>query len=59
MKPDTYDLIDSNAGGFFGPFLKFSGFDALEVQGKSDEDVVVFIDGVNHKVQIIVEEGAV
>ncbi len=53
ISPTTNSVIDSNAGGFFGPFLKFAGYDALEVQGKSDEDVVVYIDGVNHKVQIM------
>ncbi len=52
VSPTTNSVMDSNAGGFFGPFLKFSGFDAIELQGKSDEDVVVFIDGVNHKVEI-------
>jgi aldehyde:ferredoxin oxidoreductase len=44
--------MDSNVGGFFGPFLKFSGFDAVELQGKAEKDVIVFIDGINHKVEI-------
>ncbi|MBN1650431.1 MAG: hypothetical protein JW857_03830 [Bacteroidales bacterium] len=52
ISPQTNIPIDSNVGGFFGPFLKFSGFDALEIQGKAEEDVIVFIDGVNHKVEI-------
>jgi aldehyde:ferredoxin oxidoreductase len=52
LSPQTNSVMDSNVGGFFGPFLKFSGFDALEIQGKSDEDVIVFIDGINHKVEI-------
>ncbi|MCD6557373.1 MAG: hypothetical protein J7K64_09285, partial [Bacteroidales bacterium] len=39
-------------GGYFGPFLKFSGFDALELQGKAEKDVIIFIDGVNHKISI-------
>ena len=29
--------IDSNVGGYFGPYLKFGGWDALEVQGKLEE----------------------
>ena len=37
---------------FFGPFLKFSGFDAIEIQGKAQNDVIVYIDGINHKVEI-------
>ncbi|MEI6047312.1 MAG: aldehyde ferredoxin oxidoreductase C-terminal domain-containing protein [Bacteroidota bacterium] len=52
LSPQTNSVIDSNVGGFFGPFLKFSGFDALEIQGKSEKDVIVFIDGINHKVEI-------
>jgi aldehyde:ferredoxin oxidoreductase len=52
ISPQTDSVMDSNVGGFFGPFLKFSGFDALEIQGKADKDVIVFIDGVNHKVEI-------
>ena len=45
--------MDSNVGGFFGPFLKFSGFDAIELQGKAREDVIIFIDGVNHQIEIL------
>ena len=52
ISPQTNLVIDSNVGGFFGPFLKFSGFDAFEIQGKSETDIIVFIDGVNHKVSI-------
>ncbi len=37
--------VDSNVGGYFAPFLKFSGFDALEIQGKAEEDVIIYIDG--------------
>ncbi|HPR58481.1 MAG TPA: aldehyde ferredoxin oxidoreductase C-terminal domain-containing protein [Bacteroidales bacterium] len=52
ISPQTDIPIDSNVGGFFGPFLKFSGFDVIEIQGKADKEVIVFIDGVNHKVEI-------
>lgn len=52
ISPQTNSVMDSNVGGFFGPFLKFSGFDAIELQGKADKDVIIFIDGVNHKVEI-------
>jgi len=45
LSPQTDIPIDSNVGGYFGPLLKFSGFDALELQGKSDRDVILFIDG--------------
>jgi aldehyde:ferredoxin oxidoreductase len=44
--------MDSNVGGYFGPYLKFSGFDALEIQGKSQSPAVVFIDGVNQAITL-------
>ena len=53
ISPQTNIPIDSNVGGHFGPFVKFSGFDGIEIQGKAKNDnTIVFIDGVNHKVQI-------
>ena len=52
LSPQTNSVMDSNVGGFFGPFLKFSGFDAIEIQGKANKDVIIFIDGINHKVEI-------
>ena len=52
ISPQTNIPIDSNVGGFFGPFLKFSGFDAIELQGKAENDIMIFIDGVNHRVEI-------
>ncbi|HUX37384.1 MAG TPA: aldehyde ferredoxin oxidoreductase C-terminal domain-containing protein, partial [Rectinemataceae bacterium] len=45
LSPMTGVPIDSNVGGYFGPYLKFAGFDALEVQGKADKETIVFIDG--------------
>ncbi len=45
LSPLTENVIDSNVGGYFAPFLKFSGFDALEIQGKAKEDVIIYIDG--------------
>ncbi len=50
--PLTENVIDSNVGGYFSPFLKFAGFDALEIQGKAAEDVVIFIDGDTGRVLI-------
>lgn len=45
ISPLTGIPIDSNVGGYFGPLLKFAGWDALKVQGKAENDVVVYIDG--------------
>lgn len=52
ISPQTDIVIDSNVGGHFGPFSKFAGFDAVELQGKAKSDVIVYIDGINHKIQI-------
>jgi aldehyde:ferredoxin oxidoreductase len=52
ISPLTNIPIDSNVGGYFGPYLKFAGFDALEIQGKAAEDVIIFIDGNKGLVQI-------
>ena len=52
ISPATHSVIDSNGGGYFGPYLKYAGFDALEVQGKAAEDVIIFIDGDNGTVQV-------
>ncbi len=54
ISPLTNMIIDSNVGGYFGPYLKFSGWDALEIQGKSKSEVYIFIDGDNQR--IIVED---
>ena len=45
LSPTTGSVVDSNVGGYFGPLLKFAGWDAIEIQGKAEEDVIVFIDG--------------
>ncbi len=52
VSPLTDIIIDSNVGGYFGPYLKFSGFDAIEIQGKAEKEVIVHIDGVEGLVQI-------
>ncbi len=52
ISPLTDLPVDSNVGGHFGPLFKFCGFDALEIQGKAKEDVIVFIDGDNNRVVI-------
>jgi aldehyde:ferredoxin oxidoreductase len=52
ISPVTHCVVDSNVGGFFGPYLKYAGFDALEVQGKAKSDVVVVINGDRHTITI-------
>jgi len=58
ISPLTETVIDSNVGGYFGPYLKFSGFDALEITGKAPNDVVILIDGIEKKIQIFEAIGA-
>jgi aldehyde:ferredoxin oxidoreductase len=45
ISPETGVPVDNNGGGYLAPYMKFSGFDAIEVQGKAEEDVIIFIDG--------------
>jgi aldehyde:ferredoxin oxidoreductase len=52
ISPLTDMPIDSNVGGYFGPLLKFSGWDAFELQGKSEKEILIFIDGNNGRIQI-------
>ena len=42
----------SNFGGHFGAYLKYAGFDALEVTGKSGRNVMIVIDGFRGEVSV-------
>ena len=57
ISPLTDSVMDSNVGGYFGPYLKFGGWDALEIQGKARSEVIVLIDGDEGKVVIEDAEG--
>jgi aldehyde:ferredoxin oxidoreductase len=52
VSPLTGSVIDSNVGGYFGPYLKFSGFDAMAIDGIADQDVIIVIDGDSGRVSI-------
>ncbi len=52
ISPATGVPIDSNVGGYFGPFLKFAGFDSLVVVGKSDEERILVIDAAKKQIAI-------
>jgi aldehyde:ferredoxin oxidoreductase len=43
MSPQTGILGDSNAGGFFGPELKFAGYDQMLIRGRSDQPAYLWI----------------
>jgi aldehyde:ferredoxin oxidoreductase len=57
LSPLTGSVVDSNVGGYFGPYLKFSGFDALEVTGKTGGDTILLIDGIDEKIEILEAPG--
>lgn len=52
ISPLTGIPIDSNVGGYFGPYLKHSGFDALAITGIAERDVIIVIDGDNGTVRL-------
>ncbi len=52
LSPLTNSVIDSNGGGFFAPYLKFSGFDAVAITGKADQETIIVIDGDNHEIRL-------
>jgi len=45
LSPQTNIPVDCNVGGYFGPLVKFCGFDALEIRGKAAVETVLYIDG--------------
>ncbi len=52
LSPSTGSVMDCNVGGFFGPYLKFCGFDALVLVGQAPEETLVFIDAVHGRMTI-------
>ncbi len=52
ISPLTGAPIDSNVGGYFGPYKKFSGFDAIELTGKAQNDTVILIDGIENTIKL-------
>ncbi|MCF8105238.1 MAG: hypothetical protein K9K64_07125 [Desulfohalobiaceae bacterium] len=53
ISPLTGSVMDSNVGGYFGPYLKFSGFDALEIVGKAAGNTVLYIDDESGNIQLV------
>ena len=48
--PLTGTIACSNSGGFFGPEMKFAGYDIIVFEGKADKPVYVWIE--NDKVEL-------
>ncbi|MBU4132915.1 MAG: aldehyde:ferredoxin oxidoreductase [Proteobacteria bacterium] len=52
ISPLTGIPIDSNVGGYFGPYKKFAGFDVIQIDGKAKQDTVILIDGIENKIKV-------
>lgn len=48
--PLTNMIACSNSGGHWGPKLKFSGYDGIIIEGKSETPVYLLIDGNENKI---------
>jgi aldehyde:ferredoxin oxidoreductase len=53
LSPITHIPGVSNFGGHFGAYLKYAGFDALEIIGKAASDTMVVIDGFKGEINLI------
>ena len=52
LSPLTHIPGVSNFGGRFGAYLKYAGFDALEITGIAAKDVMIIIDGFSGEISI-------
>ena len=52
ISPMTGIPIDSNVGGYFGPLMKFSGWDALVLTGIAKEQVLLVVDATAGEVRL-------
>ncbi|MFH1143521.1 MAG: aldehyde ferredoxin oxidoreductase N-terminal domain-containing protein, partial [Candidatus Eisenbacteria bacterium] len=52
LSPMTGSVMDCNVGGYFGPLLKFCGFDALVLIGKAPAETIVVIDAPRGRITI-------
>jgi len=41
--PLSNSYVDTNSGGFFGPYLRFSGYDHIIISGKADKPHFLYI----------------
>jgi aldehyde:ferredoxin oxidoreductase len=52
LSPLTHIPGVSNFGGHFGAYLKYAGFDALEITGIGEENTMIVIDGFKNEISI-------
>jgi aldehyde:ferredoxin oxidoreductase len=50
LSPESNVLGDANCGGFFGPAMKYAGFDRVIITGKAEQPVYILLD--NNEVKI-------
>jgi aldehyde:ferredoxin oxidoreductase len=42
--PLSNSYVDTNSGGFFGPYLRFSGYDLIIIEGRADKPYFLYIE---------------
>jgi aldehyde:ferredoxin oxidoreductase len=52
LSPITHIPGVSNFGGHFGAYLKYAGFDALEITGKADKGTMIVINGFKNEITL-------
>jgi len=52
LSPITHIPGVSNFGGHFGAYLKYAGFDALEITGKAPNNTILVIDGFKSEIYL-------
>ncbi|OGP68893.1 MAG: hypothetical protein A2031_05985 [Deltaproteobacteria bacterium RBG_19FT_COMBO_43_11] len=52
LSPLTHIPGVSNFGGHFGAYLKYAGFDALEITGIAEKDTMIVIDSFKNEISI-------
>jgi aldehyde:ferredoxin oxidoreductase len=52
LSPLTHIPGVSNFGGHFGAYLKYAGFDVLEIMGKSEKPLMIVIDGFKNRITL-------
>ena len=53
LSPLTHIPGVSNFGGHFGAYLKYAGFDALEITGIAEKNTMIVIDGFKNEISIM------
>ncbi len=53
LSPITHIPGVSNFGGHFGAYLKYAGFDALEITGKAETETMIVINGFKGDITMI------